>query len=223
MSGAAPSLPRRKLSRVVQCSAVAAGGMQRSNGVVDRQAWLAVAKSMLLAPKTESFFHLQMGALCTDPHFLRWIASFTRSSLFGPTAIAKERQEHMLRFTCWAIEHTKDVIKQLGVERDIGFSSSGALKLCFQDGSPGKKHNSNEPTKVLTPEEALEIEPCISNLPRKLHSGTFLRMLGLELPAPQFIHSFIHCAKLDQPNTSRQQSTRTRRQERTRCCSRRRW
>ena len=61
-----------------------------SNPVVDRGTWLAVTKSFL--PVTRyilggtdepyKFFHIDWLSAITDPFFLRWSATFTKTSLF---------------------------------------------------------------------------------------------------------------------------------------------
>ena len=73
-----------------ECSACAAGGMQRSNPVVDRGTWVAVTKSCL--PFTRyffggsnepyQFFNIEWFPALTDALFLRWSATFTKTSLF---------------------------------------------------------------------------------------------------------------------------------------------
>ena len=70
------------------CSKVAAGGMSRSNPVVDRGTFLAVAKSFFF--DKESFFRLHMSSTLTDPHFLRWLLGLAFNTLFDFSSREKE-------------------------------------------------------------------------------------------------------------------------------------
>ena len=86
-----------------ECSACAAGGMQRSNPVVDRGTWIAVTKCIM--PMTRyifggpdepyKFFHINWAKSITDPFFLRWSLTFARTS-FLPPADQTEKQKEML-------------------------------------------------------------------------------------------------------------------------------
>ena len=53
--------------------------MSRSNPVVDRATFLAVAKSFFF--DKESFFRLDWSATLTDPHFLRWLIGLALNTL----------------------------------------------------------------------------------------------------------------------------------------------
>ena len=62
-----------------ECTACAAGGMQRSNSVVNRNTWLAVLKCSF--GHGYQFFHIDWLRTLTDPFFLRWIFTFSTTSL----------------------------------------------------------------------------------------------------------------------------------------------
>ncbi len=52
-------------------SQAAAGGMTRSNPVVSRKTFLAVARGFLLEEREEAYFRIDWAKTMTDPHFLR--------------------------------------------------------------------------------------------------------------------------------------------------------
>ena len=81
-----------------------------SNPVVDRGTWLAVTKSFL--PVTRyifggtdepyKFFHIDWLSAITDPFFLRWSATFTKTSLFpckGKICVSR-RLLYVFTFIC---------------------------------------------------------------------------------------------------------------------------
>ena len=123
-----------------ECSACAAGGMQRSNPVVDRGTWIAVTKCIM--PMTRyilggpddpyKFFHIDWAKSITDPFFLRWSLTFARTS-FLPPADQTEKQKKMLAFTDFAV---MDMVKMMKNRRDnmakkSGYNPSGSLSLSY--------------------------------------------------------------------------------------------
>ena len=96
-------------------SQVAAGGMGRSNPVVNRSAFLKVAKSFFLEhargsdkDSNSSYLSLEWAATATDPHFVRWFMGFAANSLL-PKKEEEEgtkAQRQMLQFTDWAVGQT---------------------------------------------------------------------------------------------------------------------
>eukprot|EP00581_Thalassiosira_minuscula_P011570 CAMPEP_0183714122 /NCGR_PEP_ID=MMETSP0737-20130205/8775_1 /TAXON_ID=385413 /ORGANISM="Thalassiosira miniscula, Strain CCMP1093" /LENGTH=603 /DNA_ID=CAMNT_0025943027 /DNA_START=68 /DNA_END=1879 /DNA_ORIENTATION=+ len=136
-----------------ECSACAAGGMQRSNPVVDRGTWAAVTQSLLLpftryilggggggAKKKDNnaapykFFHIEWVSALTDPFFLRWSMTFTKTSFF-PCEQQSYLQKEMLAFTDYAV---KDMIAMMEDEHDTmasvsGYNPNGSLSLSYDD------------------------------------------------------------------------------------------
>ena len=86
--------------------------MSRSNPIVDRGTFFAVAKSFLLA--RDSFFRLDLPATLTDPHFLRWLCGLALYTLFDFSSAGKSSKENaMLSFTGWAIDRAEEVMMEL--------------------------------------------------------------------------------------------------------------
>jgi len=119
-----------------ECSACAAGGMQRSNPVVDRGTWLAVTKcvlpSVFTGEKSYQFFHIDWPRSITDPFFLRWSMTFALTSLFPP-ADQSTKQTNMLAFTDYAVS---DMTRMMTNKRDdmakkSGYNPSGSLSLSY--------------------------------------------------------------------------------------------
>ena len=107
--------------------------MSRSNPVVDRATFLAVAKSFFF-DKEESFFRLDWSTTLTDPHFLRWFIGLALNTLLDfsskekdsdqkvvPFKVIKGHYSHqrslkvMLSFTDWAIDRAEEVMLELGI------------------------------------------------------------------------------------------------------------
>lgn len=171
--------PRKEPGK--ECSACAAGGMQRSNPTVDKDSWIATLKC--IAPSSRyilggddepyKFFHIDWWATLSDPFFLRWVATFTRTSLFPP-ADQKDKQKEMLSFTNYAVD---DMVKMMDDRKDnmstkSGFNPNGSLSLSYtppvQEKAPaGATKNPTaskwnyEPSKQLTGEEIIVQEPSI--------------------------------------------------------------
>lgn len=164
-----------------ECSACAAGGMQRSNPTVDRGTWVAVTKSFL--PLTRyvfggplepfKFFHIDWLSAITDPFFLRWSATFTMTSLFPNSEKRNVLQKEMLSFTDWAV---KDMVDMMENENDdmankSGYNPNGSLSLSYDppiDDSTAaveEAHpsggNTYEPSKQLKGNDITLQEPSI--------------------------------------------------------------
>mmetsp|Transcript_43950 Transcript_43950/g.106556 ORF Transcript_43950/g.106556 Transcript_43950/m.106556 type:complete len:552 (-) Transcript_43950:141-1796(-) len=169
-----------------ECSACAAGGMQKSNPTVDRNTWVAVLKSTApgLIPLWQGqdfkFFHIDWGETITDPFFLRWLFTFTMTSLL-PSPDQEKKQEDMLNFTKFAVE---DMIKMMKDPKDkmakkSGYNSQGSLGLSYEpapapavSGGEDKNASSNdynhssskrvlEPFKKVEEDEIISLEPSI--------------------------------------------------------------
>jgi len=162
--------PRAKPGK--ECSACAAGGMQRSNPIVDRGTWIAVAKSFLPSfsfprfvlgggsrsgstdddddvdddvGESYKFFHIDWLSAITDPFFLRWMTTFTKTSLL-PCSEQQYLQKEMLSFTNYAVQNMVDMMED---EKDpmaqrSGYNPSGSLSLSYDP--PIKKEGESSPS-----------------------------------------------------------------------------
>ncbi|KAG7340686.1 D-amino acid dehydrogenase small subunit [Nitzschia inconspicua] len=155
-----------------ECSACAAGGMQRSNPVVDRDSWVAVAKCLTphwaRPTRNFDFFHISWSKCLTDPFFLRWVATFTQTSLF-PCDEQASKQADMLNFTNYAVtEMVKMLEKNRGyLGKRSGYNTRGSLSVTYDDVTlelPGEDNESqqnnslnmkNNPTQSKS-----NLEPC---------------------------------------------------------------
>lgn len=175
-----------------ECSACAAGGMQRSNPVVDRDSWVAVFKciaprisKLVLGGPSESFrfFQIDWYNTLSDPFFLRWVMTFTKTSLF-PCADQNQKQQEMLKFTDYAVG---DMVKMMedrsdDMSKKSGYNNRGSLSVSYnpiadekkgEEATPSlsaKKKSKNpissrmnyEPSRqVVGVEEVLKIEPSL--------------------------------------------------------------
>ena len=143
-----------------ECSACAAGGMQRSNPVVDMGTWIAVTKCIMPATRFVlggpnepfKFFHIDWLKSITDPFFLRWSFashnSFARTS-FLPPADQTDRQKEMLAFTEYAVADMTQMMKDKKDNMAVksGYNPSGSLSLTYDAPSPNTaalKENTKE-------------------------------------------------------------------------------
>jgi D-amino-acid dehydrogenase len=119
-----------------ECSACAAGGMQRSNPVVDKDSWISVAKCLVphwMRPSRHfDFFHIDWARCLTDPFFLRWVTTFTKTSLW-PDEHQESKQADMLDFTDYAV---KEMIEMLEKNRGFlgkksGYNTRGSLAVSY--------------------------------------------------------------------------------------------
>lgn len=155
-----------------ECSACAAGGMQKSNPVVDKDTWIAVLKCIF--PKTTQlvfggeeepfkFFHIDFLSSLSDPFFLRWALTFTQTSLF-PDSHQHDKQVEMLKFTKYAVN---DMITMMEDRKDnmktqSGYNARGSVAVSYdpvgikgdplwvepQEDDPGKDAGSPASTKM---------------------------------------------------------------------------
>lgn len=174
-----------------ECSACAAGGMQRSNPTVDKGTWISVTKSLiplttyLLGGKHEpyKFFHIDWCQTLTDPFFLRWSYTFAKTSLF-PCSNQKNLQMEQLAFTDYAV---RDMVKMMEDRKDpmakrSGYNNTGSLSLSYDAIDTTKKKSANanpthgnslEPSKQLESEDIASIEPSITNQVNQPTSAKF--------------------------------------------------
>jgi hypothetical protein len=80
-----------------ECSAVAAGGCQRANPLVNRSNWKDVFWSTApflssATSKDMKFFNVQWRATLSDPHFFRWLSDFSYNSLAEPSVQYNRQQ-----------------------------------------------------------------------------------------------------------------------------------
>jgi len=164
-----------------ECSACAAGGMQRSNPVVDRSTWISVLQCMLPLPvwlggpkENFRFFHQNYGETISDPFFLRWIYTFTMTSIF-PDAHQAEKRVEQLKFTKYAVG---DMVRMMEDSEDpmakvSGYNKRGSVSISYDsileeedDESSTKKISptskmSYEPSRSIDASELFQIEPSV--------------------------------------------------------------
>jgi D-amino-acid dehydrogenase len=164
-----------------ECSACAAGGMQRSNPTVDRDSWIAVLKciapqlaQLVFGGKEErfNFFHISWFNTLSDPFFLRWVLTFTKTSLF-PGQHQHDKQLEMLKFTKFAVD---DMVKMMVDAKDnmahkSGYNDRGSLSLSYeeQEVASVSKAAANltsskilyEPAERIVGEEIVRTEPSV--------------------------------------------------------------
>eukprot|EP00977_Amphora_coffeiformis_P000325 scaffold84_cov163-Amphora_coffeaeformis.AAC.19 len=150
-----------------ECTSCAAGGMQRSTAVVNRNTWLAVLKSSF--GNGYQFFHIDWLRTLTDPFFLRWIFTFSTTSLLpGPEQDAK--QIEMLKFTQFAVD---EMIKFMNknMAKASGYNPSGSLSVSYDPPvnekelkaiNPSASKLNREPHRMLNSSaEILKVEPSL--------------------------------------------------------------
>ncbi|KAL7529641.1 hypothetical protein ACHAWF_003061 [Thalassiosira exigua] len=146
-----------------ECSACAAGGMQRSNPIVDRGTWISVTKSFL--PLTRfvlggpdepyKFFHIEWLSALTDPFFLRWSATFSKTSLF-PCSEQRSLQNEMLAFTKWAVHDMVEMLQNDDhMAENVGFNSNGSISLSYD---PQPDHKLAHPSGMNTHEPSIQLK-----------------------------------------------------------------
>ena len=164
-----------------QCSAVAAGGMQKSNPVLTKESWGEVMKSWILPGNSlvlklfippfhsgEFKFFQIVWSSALDPLFLRWLSKFTLASLF-PGAELKQRQQHQLQFTIFALDRLHQLLAELSLEEEVGLNGSGALKVLPEGTAPpsGANRLSLEPVARIERDEAVVMERSLASWPNK--------------------------------------------------------
>lgn len=126
-----------------ECSQCAAGGMQRANPIVDKDSWISVLKC--IAPRTAQlvfggneeqdafkFFRINWASTLSDPFFLRWVLTFTKTSLF-PSQEQEEKQMEMLDFTKYAVDDMVNMLedRKEGMGKKCGYNSRGSLAVSY--------------------------------------------------------------------------------------------
>lgn len=110
-----------------ECSAVAAGGMQRTNPVVDRKKWREILSNLCFGSEFR-YFYVDWIKTLTDPHFVRWSLSFVYNSLVQPKSLLHQ-QDEMLKFTDWAIAQFVLDRTIASVVKESQIAARGALML----------------------------------------------------------------------------------------------
>ena len=127
--------------------------MSRQNVVVDKNTWIAVLKcifppslSRLVfgGPATENdfkFFQIDWMKSLSDPFFVRWALTFTKTSLLPP-ADQISKQTDMLNFTKYAVNDMVDMFEDRrdDMSEKAGYNSRGSLAVSY-DEQPAKKSN----------------------------------------------------------------------------------
>ncbi|CAM9429539.1 unnamed protein product, partial [Phaeothamnion confervicola] len=176
-----------------ECSACAAGGMQRSNPLVNRSSWVDVLRASFpsLFSRGEDgaaggadrsgsepyrFFHVQWRSVLADPHFWRWLAGFSYFSLAQPREQAA-RQKEMLAFTDWAVDEMAVLMRRHGIAERCGYSTRGALQVLYDSRAAVRNsdshYTSKERSTLVSLERALELEPSLALQKRLPTYGRF--------------------------------------------------
>jgi glycine/D-amino acid oxidase-like deaminating enzyme len=151
-----------------ECTSCAAGGMQRSNPVVNYDTWCAVVKATLLRQGYQ-FFHIDWWSTLTDPFFLRWIFTFTINSLFTSNHEDQlTKQQEQLKFTAFAVNEMKQFIqKNRHLIQATGYNPTGSLSLSYDKPSskdtsskPKDNNNENNKDKAHPTASTMNLEPC---------------------------------------------------------------
>ena len=156
-----------------ECSAVSAGGMQRSNPVLNRDSWLALIKSWNHLNQPEyKFFHIQWMKTLTDPHFLRWVSLFSYYSLIESDQL-RERQDEQFKFTQYALDCIGVFLKEQKLEETCGINHNGALYARYDDSPSRKSGKSLEPTTRINQETLFSLDRSVQSWPREAKYADF--------------------------------------------------
>ena len=100
-----------------------------------------------------------------DPLFLRWLSKFTIASLF-PGAELKQRQQHQLQFTIFALDRLHQLLAELNLDEEVGLNGSGALKVLPEGTAPPSGNRlSLEPVARIERDEAVAMERSLASWP----------------------------------------------------------
>ena len=132
------------------------------------------------AHESYQFFHIDWFDTLSDPFFLRWSATFAKTSLF-PCSNQNRLQMEQLSFTDYAV---KDMVKMMEDKKDSmakksGFNPTGSLSLSYDVVDTMKKAanpthgNTLELSKQLEGEEIPSVEPSIQQQEQQPTSAKF--------------------------------------------------
>ena len=101
-----------------------------------------------------------------DPLFLRWLSKFTRASLF-PGDELKQKQQHKLQFTIFALERLHQLLNDLKLNEEVGLNGLGAFKVLPDGMAPlsGGNRLSLEPVARIGRDEAVAMEGSLASWP----------------------------------------------------------
>lgn len=192
LAGHAVTVLESASQAAAECSACAAGGMQRSNPAVDYKSWIAVlqclfptAGRVLLGTSTDDdfkFFHQSWLPTLSDPFFLRWLLTFTKTSLF-PDSQQEYKQRQMLEFTKFAVEDMCQLMEKRweNMSKVAGYNTRGSLSVSYDplhetsatSANPTHSKNTYEPARQLVGDELLKEEPSLDWQQKKPTSARF--------------------------------------------------
>ena len=153
-------------------SAVAAGGMQRSNSFVTKASWISTIKSLIGISNDAGFrfFFMNYVKCFTDPHFLRFMTTFAHSSLTQPK-VDLERRDALLVFTGYAMDlYEKMMSENPNLAKACDFQHRGAMML-------NKQHipySLEKETYCENQSIAEEIEPHLKALKFEFQDAIYL-------------------------------------------------
>ena len=89
------------------------------------------------------------------------------ASLF-PTDQLKQRQEHQLQFTIFALDRLHNLLSDLELEKEVGLNGSGAIKVLPEGTAPpgGGNRLSLEPIARVQKDEAIVLDPSLAVWPK---------------------------------------------------------
>ena len=89
------------------------------------------------------------------------------ASLF-PGDELKQRQQHQLQFTIFALDHLHQLLAELNLDEEVGLNGSGALKVLPEGTAPpsGRNRLSLEPVARIERDEALAMERSLASWPK---------------------------------------------------------
>mmetsp|Transcript_1398 Transcript_1398/g.1871 ORF Transcript_1398/g.1871 Transcript_1398/m.1871 type:complete len:539 (+) Transcript_1398:267-1883(+) len=179
-----------------ECSNCAAGGMSRQNVVVDKNTWIGAlkcltptaVKSLLFGPEPTSsgdddyhfdFFHIDWIKSLSDPFFLRWAMTFSKTSFF-PEDGYSWKQQNMLKFTDFAVQDMVNMFqnRRNNMAKAAGYNPRGCLAVSYENPpSPSMtsaSSNNLEPNRHLPEtDKILKEEPSLSMQVRAPTSAKF--------------------------------------------------
>ena len=114
-------------SASLECSACPAGSISETVSMFDRSSWISVLKSWSpFSSFEDKFFHIDWSKTLTDPHFIRWMLSFSYYSLIKSQK-QEMNQKEMQKFTFFAIEQLKETISKYEIDHECGLNDRGIL------------------------------------------------------------------------------------------------
>ena len=142
-----------------ECSACPAGSISKAVSMFDRNSWISVLKSWSpFSSMEEKFFHINWSKTLTDPHFWRWMLSFSYYSLVK-SETQNINQQEMQNFTYFAIQQLKETILKHSIDGECGLNDKGIMYTHHDDSIEDSKLR---PSQRLNKDEMIKVEPSIS-------------------------------------------------------------